>query len=543
MPADPICVTAIAAAERLFGVDCTETERLLMTDGFEEQIEWALARRAMAMPETLAPASRFDPRLPGWRPPEPRMFRPRDARVPSLPERDVDIAFAPVSVLGRWLRAGSISSVRLTELYLERLGRLGPGLECIATVTADRALDEARRADRRMAEGNWLGPLHGVPWGAKDLFDTEGIVTGWGAEPYRDRIPTRDAAVAARLSAAGAVLVAKTAVGALAYGDVWYGGLSRNPWNPEEGSSGSSAGSASAIAAGLVGFSLGTETLGSIVSPSMRCGTTGLRPTFGRVSRAGVMPLCWSLDKIGPICRSVEDTALVLAAIEGFDAADPGSIAEPFSYDSTWAVAGRRLGYFPVDFAAEGVRELDHAALDAARRVGLELVALERPDLPYESLKAILFAEAAAAFEELTLSGRDDELRRQDAAAWPNQFRRARFLSAVDHIQLDRLRRLVMMAMEECFRSVDAIIGPSLVGPMLTITNFTGHPCLVLPAGFIETPTRDGTAGGATHHTVPHGISLWGRLFDEGTILAIGSALEGEFDVAGRRPPGLDRAG
>ncbi|HVJ56025.1 MAG TPA: amidase [Aliidongia sp.] len=544
----PITPATIEAAERLLGIAYTEAERRLMIEGFEEQITAALARRAVPMPDTLAPASRFDPRLPGWRPPVPRVFRPSDEAAPELPDDEADIAFAPAWMQSRWLRSKAISSVRLTELYLARLDRLGPGLECIAAVTSLRALDEARQADRDLAEGRWHGPLHGIPWGAKDLFDTAGIVTGWGAEPYRDRVPARDAAVIARLRNAGAVLVAKTAVGALAYGDVWYGGISRNPWNLEEGSSGSSAGSASAIAAGLVGFSLGTETLGSIVSPSMRCGTVGLRPTFGRVSRAGTMPLCWSLDKIGPICRSVEDTALVLAAIEGFDADDPGSIAEPLGYDSLRPVAGRRLGYFPQDFEALEALDLDRAALETAKRLGFDLIPLERPDLPYDSLTAILFAEAAAAFEELTLSGRDDELRRQDAAAWPNQFRRARFLSAVDHIQLDRLRRRVMMVMEECFRGVDAIIGPSDVGPMLTITNFTGHPCLVLPAGFIETPTRrrtgaallgEVTAEGEITHRVPHGISLWGRLFDEGTIIGIGRALEREFGLAGERPPGL----
>ncbi len=547
MPPEPVSADLIAAAERLLGIDYTEAERTLLTEGFEEQIEWALARRASSLPEGLAPASRFDPRLPGWRPPVPRPFRPSETVPLPLPEDERDIAFASVTDLAHWLRTRALTSVRLTELYLDRIDRLAPGLENIATVTADRALDEARHADALLADGTWLGPLHGIPWGAKDLFDTAGITTGWGAEPYRDRVPAADAHVVARLKAAGAVLIAKTAVGALAYGAVWYGGMSRNPWNRDEGSSGSSAGSASATAAGLMGFSLGTETLGSIVSPSMRCGTVGLRPTFGRVSRRGCMPLCWSLDKVGPICRSVEDTALVLAAIEGFDAADPGSIAEPFSYDASWPVARRRLGYFPADFELEGIEPLDRKALEAARRSGLELVPLERPDLPYELLKSILFAEAAAAFEELTLSGRDDLLKRQDADAWPNQFRRARFLSAVDHIQLDRLRRQVMMVMEECFCSVDAIIGPSLVGPMLTITNFTGHPCLMLPVGLIEAPTREPIAGSlfrrkapasdAPRHVVPHGISLWGRLFDEGTILAIGRALEAEFDFAARRPP------
>jgi Asp-tRNA(Asn)/Glu-tRNA(Gln) amidotransferase A subunit family amidase len=545
MTSTPITSETIAEAEKLLGVAYTEAERALMVEGFSEQIELAADRRAADLPHTLAPASRFDPRLPGWTWPQVGPFRPSEAPVRPLPAAE-DIAFAPVTALSGWIKSRALTSVRLTEIYLERIQRLGPALECIVTVTEDQALDQARNADRLLADGIYLGPLHGIPWGAKDLLDTAGVPTGWGAEPYRDRVPATDAAVVEKLAAAGAVLIAKTAVGALAYGDVWYGGISRNPWNVEEGSSGSSAGSASATAAGLVGFSIGTETLGSIVSPSMRCGNTGLRPSFGRVSRAGAMPLCWSLDKIGPICRSVEDTALVLAAINGFDARDPGSIEAPFGYDADAPVAGRRVGYFAGDFEAPDAHDLDRAALDAARRLGLDLVPIERPDLPYDSLKGLLFAEAAAAFEELTLGNRDDELRRQDVAAWPNQFRKARFLSAVDHVQLDRLRRRVMVAMDGCFRGLDAIIGPSLVGPMLTITNFTGHPCLVLPAGFQSSPTRSFTGTsllrgtmtttGEASHTVPYGITLWGHLFDEGTILTIGRALEREFGVRDRRP-------
>jgi Asp-tRNA(Asn)/Glu-tRNA(Gln) amidotransferase A subunit family amidase len=436
----------------------------------------------------------------------------------------------------------------LTEIYLERIARLGEKLKCIAVATPELAREQARRADRILADGIYLGPLHGIPWGAKDLLDTAGIATGWGAEPYRGRIPERDAAVVKKITEAGAVLIAKTTLGALAYGDIWYEGRTRNPWNLEEGSSGSSAGSGSATAAGLVGFSIGTETLGSIVAPSIRCGTTGLRPSFGRVSRAGAMALCWSLDKIGPICRTVEDTALVLAAINGFDESDPGSIAAPFGYDAAEPIEGLRLGYFPADFALPQADELDGAALEAARRLALELVPLERPDLPYDALMNILFAEAAAAFEELTLDNRDDELSWQEPAAWPNTFRKARFLSAVDHVQLDRLRRRVMQDMDAAFDGVDAMIGPCLIGPMLTITNFTGHPSLVMRSGFRRSETRgplslararieQGSSTKGPSFTVPHAISLYGRLFDEGTILRIGRALEKEFAVWDRRPP------
>jgi Asp-tRNA(Asn)/Glu-tRNA(Gln) amidotransferase A subunit family amidase len=339
----------------------------------------------------------------------------------------------------------------------------------------------------------------------------------------------------------------KTTVGALAYNDLWYGGWTRNPWNLNEGSSGSSAGSASATAAGLCAFAIGTETLGSITSPSQRCGTTGLRPTFGRVSRAGAMALCWSLDKVGPICRGVEDTAMVLSAINGADAADRSSIEAPFNFDAEAGIAGLKLGYLPEAFGA-GATDIDRAALAQARGLGIEVVEVSLPDLPYGSLMNLLYAEAAAAFEELTLSDIDDTLKWQDDGAWPNTFRKARFLSAVDHVQLDRLRYQVMLALDGLFAKVDAVIGPFMTGPMLIATNFTGHPCLHLRAGFSELSTRgmaslgsgklttgEAQATGRTF-TVPQGISLWGRLFEEGPILNLGMALERELGVAAVRP-------
>jgi Asp-tRNA(Asn)/Glu-tRNA(Gln) amidotransferase A subunit family amidase len=328
-------------------------------------------------------------------------------------------------------------------------------------------------------------------------------------------------------------MLGKLTVGAIAYGDIWYGGRTRNPWNLEEGSSGSSAGSGSATAAALVGFSLGTETLGSIVAPSLRCGATGLRPTFGRVSRSGAMPLCWTLDKIGPICRAVEDTALVLHALNAPDPADPCQIHAPFGYLAAAPVAGMRVGYYEADFADEGAIDLDRAVLETLRGFGVHLVPLQRPDLPYGALMSTLFAEAAASFEDLTLSDQDDTLTWQEPGAWPNTFRKARFLSAVDHIQLDRLRRRVMQDID---------------GPMLIITNYTGHPCLVLRSGFRQSETRSPlslararldqgeTTQGPTH-TVPHAVCLWGRLFEEGTILRLGRALERAFGVADRHPP------
>jgi Asp-tRNA(Asn)/Glu-tRNA(Gln) amidotransferase A subunit family amidase len=518
---ETVRVAAIEAAEEVLGLALTAAERGLLAEGLGRQIATLQARRAVALPEELGPASRFDPRLPGFVMPADRGFSWHDDDAP-LPADDEDIAFAPLTSLAGWVRRGALSSRRLTEIYLARIDRYDPQLLCFATVTAAAARARAGEMDAALAAGRYAGPLHGIPYGMKDIIDTAGIVTDWGAEPYRGRVPERDAFITGLLHEAGAVLLGKTSVGALAYGDLWHGGRTRNPWDVSQGSSGSSAGSASATAAGLVGFSIGTETLGSIVSPSTRCGTVGLRPSFGRVSRRGAMPLCWSLDKIGPICRGVADTALVLNALNRPDAADAFQIPAPLSFDAAAPIAGLRLGYFPADFAHEDAHALDRAALQAARDLGLTMVELARPALPYEALTGILFAEAAAAFEELTLSGRDDLLAWQDQEAWPNQFRQAHFRSAVNHVQLDRLRRLVMQQMAEIFAQVDVIIGPSLVGPMLVITNFTGHPCLCLPAGF--------DAG------KPRSICLWGRLYDEGPLLNVVQALEATLHPRRLRP-------
>ncbi|MDE8346097.1 MAG: amidase [Acidocella sp.] len=547
----PLTTASIEAAEALFGISYTPAERALMLDNLEPQIAMAQARRALALPGGLPPATRFDPRLPGFIMPTASGFawQPREA---PLPAHDDDIAFAPLGALAHWVKAQQITCLRLTNIYLDRIARFGAALNGFAMVTADFARKRAAELDDMLARGIWLGPLHGIPYGMKDLIDTAGITTGWGAEPYQTRTPETDAPITQSLHEAGAILLGKTTLGALAYGDLWYGGRTRNPWNLDEGSSGSSAGSACVTAAGLAAFAIGTETLGSIISPSTRCGTTGLRPSFGRVSRSGAMALCWSLDKIGPICRSVEDTALVLNAIIVPDAADPCQITAPFTFNSFAPIAGLRLGYFEADFADPETLTTDRDMLALAAELGLTLVPLSRPDLPYDSLISLLMAEAAAAFEDLTLSNRDDELTWQDDDAWPNSFRKARFLSAVDHIQLDRLRRLIMQEMDRLFQQVDVIIGPSLVGPMLTITNFTGHPSLCLPTSLIGTPTRppvsltrnlapDNDTGAKTHN-VPHSISLWGRLYEEGPMLNIGQALEARLNFAAGRPPGFSCA-
>ena len=542
-----ISADMIQAAEVLTGVDYTPAERAQMLDNLEGQIASAKARRGVALANSVPMALRFDPRLPGFAMPHGASALTQSTERSPLPTSDEDIAFAPVTALSHWIASGQITSRRLTQIYLARIALLGPRLECFAAVTPDLALAEAEAADALLGAGTNLGPLHGIPYGLKDLFDTKGIVTGWGAEPFRDRMPDADATIVTKLRAAGAVLLGKTTVGALAYNDIWYGGVTRNPWNLNEGSSGSSAGSASATAGGLCAFAIGTETLGSITSPSQRCGTTGLRPTFGRVSRAGAMALCNSLDKVGPMCRSVEDCALVLAAINGADMADRSSIAAPFVFDAAAPIAGLKVGYLPEAFA-EGATPVDHAALAAVRRLGVDVVAVSLPDLPYGALMNTLYAEAAASFEDLTLSNLDDTLTWQDEGAWPNTMRKARFLSAVDHVQLDRLRYLVMQALDGLFQQVDVLVGPFMTGPMLIASNYTGHPCLHLRAGFEQLGTRSPASLGSGKLTtgqadtagktfrVPQGFSIWGRLFDEGTVLNLGLALERELGVAAERP-------
>ncbi len=539
MSTTPIDDGVMRAAEQLVGVAYTDAERAQMRDNLGAQIEVAVRRRLVPLENALPPATLFDPRLRGFVMPEAvAMNVPLE--VAALPERDEDIAFAPVRRLAGWIRDGKLSAVRLTGIYLARIRRHDPALFSFAMVTEAVALAQAAEADRLLAAGRWLGPLHGIPYAVKDVIDTAGIVTGWGAEPYRDRVPGTDATVVKLLAEAGAVLLGKTAVGALAFGDIWYGGRTRNPWNTEEGSRGSSAGSSSATAAGLVGFAIGTETLGSILAPAARCGVAGLRPTFGRVSRAGAMALCWSLDKIGPICRAVDDIALVLAAINRFDTADEGSIAAPFGWDATAGVAGMRVGYVAADFG----NPLDAAVLEAVRRVGGVPVPVVLPDLPYDALQHILFAEAAAAFEDLTLSGDDDLMARQDAGAWPNVFRKARFLSAVDHIQLDRLRRRTMQAMDAVFREVDVLLSPPETGLLTIIGNMTGHPGLAVRVGFAMHRTRQMPAylnaavafEDGVEHRVPHAMSILGPLFGEAAALSLGRALEVALGVADERP-------
>src|SRR5215813_7474346 len=485
-----VSAATFAEAEKLMRVELTPAERAQAAGNWRSAMAPLYERRTgphkVEIEPTIAPYSLWNPVLPGMKAgPERDQFIWSKPDPGPLPSRDEDIAFAPVTRLARWIEKRQLTSERLTQIYLARLQRFDPKLRCVITLTRDLALDQARKADQEIAAGHYRGPLHGIPWGGKDLLDTAGIRTTYGAEPYKNRVPTADAAVVRRLHQAGAVLVAKLSLGALALNDIWFGGQTMNPWLLEEGASGSSAGPGAATAAGLVGFSIGSETGGSIVAPAMRCGVTGLRPTFGRVPRTGAMTLCWSLDKLGPMTRSVEDTMLVLNAVTGPDGKDVSSVPSKLAFDANAPVTGLKVGYFPAWMKEAPATDVDRAALAAIPKLGMTPVEVSLPDWPYDNLDLILFAEAAASFEEITLNHAVDALKAQVKDAWPNLFRQARFLSAVDFVQADRFRRKVALEMARVFRDVDLMIVPSLRDEQLTITNFTGHPSLTLRAGFV----------------------------------------------------------
>jgi Asp-tRNA(Asn)/Glu-tRNA(Gln) amidotransferase A subunit family amidase len=553
-PVGPIVSSStFSEAEKLMQVQLSEPQRAMAAASWRTSMAPLYERRTgpnkVTLEPTLAPGSQWNPELPGFvSKPRTNQFVRSKPPVRSLPADEPSIAYSPVTQLAQWIETRQLTSERLTHLYLARLERFDPQLRCVITLTPDRALDQARQADREIAAGHYRGPLHGIPWGAKDLLDTAGIPTTYGAEFFRDRRPATDATVVQRLHQAGAVLVAKLSLGALALNDIWFGGQTMNPWLLEEGSSGSSAGPGAATAAGLVGFSIGSETGGSIVSPSMRCGVTGLRPTFGRVPRTGAMTLCWSLDKLGPMTRSVEDALLVLQAISGPDPGDISCVPSQLNFEAGAPVQGLRVGYFPTWMKETPATEVDRKALAVVAELGMKLVTVSIPEWPYDSLELILLAEAAAAFEELTLSGQMDQLRAQVPDAWPNLFREARFLSAVDYVQADRLRRKVAQEMTRVFSQVDLLLVPSLRDEMLTITNFTGHPSLTLRAGFVEvSEARSDWAPDPAHplpkfaspRRVPHGITLIGRLFEEGILGRVGIALERRFAVNSERPMGF----
>ncbi len=544
----------IAEAEKLHGLTYSPEERRQIVQTIDAQIANVEAIRKIPKEKALMPALAFDPRLPGKAySPQPDSVRLASPPPGSLPGDEAGIAYASVSEQGHWFRTGQITSRRLTEIYLDRIKRIAPQLECFITVTPELALHQADSADRDFLQGRNHGPLQGIPYGIKDVFDTAGVPSTWGAMPYKDRVPKKDALVATLLRNAGAVLLGKLATGSLANGSRWYGGDSRNPWNMGESAGGSSTGAGSATAAGLVGFSIGTDSLGSILNPSDRCGVTGLRPTFGRVPTRNSMPLTPSLSRIGPIVRTVEDAALVLAAINYHDPQASDSIAMGFSYDGHMDIAGLKVGYSPKWFetvgngpAAQVPVSVAHTnVLTVLNDMGADLIEVDLPDLPYAAMIPMLYAEAAAVFEELTLTGRDEELVAQKITepSWPSSWREVRLLSAVDYIQADRFRRQVMMVMDEIFESVEVLCGP-LYGysiALVAATNFTGHPGLTMRVGFDDSPTR--TIYGApmdidgVKHLITENITFHGRLFEEGKMLALGRALEERLNVWRERPP------
>ncbi|MBI4719708.1 MAG: amidase [Chitinivibrionia bacterium] len=519
----PITAAMVSHAEQVIGLEFSAAERDSMLEDLEEYLASYETIRGFAVDNAVPPALAFNPVPAGARfEARQRKIRLSSVKKPERPGNLEDLAFCSVRELGELLRTRKVTSAELTTMYLERLKKHGPALQCVITLTEERALRHARQADSEIAAGRYRGPLHGIPYGAKDLLAVRGYKTTWGAAPYKDQMIDQDATVIAKLDEAGAVLVAKLTMGALAWGDVWYGGTTRNPWNLDQGSSGSSAGSASATAAGLVAFAIGTETWGSIISPSTRCGVTGLRPTYGRVSRTGAMALSWSMDKIGPICRTVEDCAIVFDAIRGPDGLDQTVVDLPFNYAAALDPGEMRVGYVPELFAEDyPSRGADSTSLEILRALGVDLVPIKLPEYPVESLAFILNAEAAAAFDELTRSGRDDLMVRQVKHAWPNVFRASRFIPAVEYIQANRVRHMIIQEMEKL--DAEVYVAPSFGGDNLLLTNLTGHPCVVLPNGFDE----EGS---------PLSISFIGKLYGEATLLAVAKTFQDATDFHLRHP-------
>ena len=531
-PENPITPDHIAAAQTLLDLDFSPDQLAQMLEVLNGRREQYNAIRAADLDNSIPMTLNFNVNTSDPNPaPVPRTYAMSAQPPVSRPADLEDAAFFTVTQLAELIRSRQVTSLELTEMYLSRLKRYDEKLLCVAAYTDDLAIAQAKRADAEIARGLYRGPLHGIPWGAKDLLATRGYPTQWGAMPYKGQVIDADATVVQRLEEAGAVLIAKLTLGALANGDVWYGGMTRNPWDTSEGSSGSSAGSGAATAAGLVGFAIGTETLGSIVSPSSRCGLTGLRPTFGRVSRYGAMALSWSMDKIGPMCRSVEDCALVFSAIYGPDGHDMTVSPEPFTWDPALDPRSLRIGYVASAFEPEAAETDDPekqalyrihlensiAALEVMRAIGFDLRSLELPDRDISALWMIGTAEAAAAFDQITRDGSVDTMKRQDDSAWPNIFRAARFIPAVEYINANRVRALLMHDMARIMREVDVFISPSYDWDTLKITNYTGHPTVVLPNGFTEAHT-------------PTSISFVGGLHQEAETLAVAKAYQDGTD-------------
>jgi Asp-tRNA(Asn)/Glu-tRNA(Gln) amidotransferase A subunit family amidase len=510
---------AIVGAAEIAGLTFSDDERKQMLSGLKGQPQTLAALRAVPLDNGVAPAIVFNPMPPMAEPPKGTSRAPVRAKsaVRAVPSNLEELCYEPVTVLSELVRTRKVTSTALTRMYLARLRRLDEKLKCVVTVTEERALRLAAEADAEIARGKYRGALHGIPWGAKDLFAVKGYPTTWGSAPYKDQQFTEDATIVQRLDAAGAVLIAKLTLGELAQGDVWFGGRTNNPWKLDSGSSGSSAGPGSATAAGCVGFAIGTETLGSLSSPSSTNGVTGLRPTFGRVPRTGAMALVWSMDKIGPMTRSVEDAALVFNVLHGPDGRDLSCRAAPFSWDAGAPLSKIRVGFVKSAFDSterHPLREFDDAALDVLRKLGIPLIPVELPDAPYNAMRIILDAEAGAAFDELTRSGRVREMAQQGPGAWPNTFRKAHLIPAVDYINANRVRTLAIAKWAELFKGVDVIVTPTGAANQLTATNLTGHPACILPNGF-----RDGTP-------INVSITFLGSLFGEANLLRVAHAYQ-----------------
>ena len=526
-PKQPLTAEVADVASRLFGLSFSPAERDSMLDNLADQRRDYETIRTAKLTNDVAPALYFNPLPTGFQLPQgtDSFLAPPPTGV-KLPANRDELAFYTVAQLGELIRTKQISSVDLTQFFLNRLKTHSPRLFNVITLTEDLALTQARRVDAELKGGKYRGPLHGIPYGAKDLLAQKDYKTTWGSVPYKNQIVNYDATVVQRLESAGAVLCAKLAMGELAMGDVWFGGKSRNPWKPENGSSGSSAGSASTVAAGLLPFAIGTETLGSIVSPSTVCGVTGLRPTYGRVSRHGAMALSWSMDKIGPMARSVGDLALVFRAIQGPDGLDPTVMHVPFRYAPKASLSGVRVGVVQKAFDGDYPNKAnDKATLDVLTKLGATLVPIELPAFRYGALTMIIGVEGAAAFDELTRDGRDEMLVRQQKNAWPNRFRSARFIPAVEYVQANRIRTQLINQMYDVLKkaNVDVYMSPTYAGGNLTLTNLTGHPCVVLPNGFNAEQT-------------PSSITVNGQLFTEGQLLAVAKAYQDATDWHKKHP-------
>lgn len=515
----------IKIAGKVAGLDFSRSEIDSMYEGVERDRMSYIENRKSPLNNSTAPALVFNPVPSGFEFPQeykPLFFESNDDV--NLPEDLDDLAFYSVSQLSTLIRQRKITSVELTTFFLDRLKRYNSELHCVITLTEERAMQQAQQADKEIAAGQYRGMLHGIPYGAKDLFSVAGYPTTWGAMPYKDQVIEQDAAVIKKLDEAGAVLLGKLSMGALAWGDVWFAEKTRNPWNTATGSSGSSAGSGSAVAAGLVPFALGTETLGSIISPSTVNGITGLRPTFGRVSRDGAMALVWSMDKIGPMTRSAEDAAIVFSVLHGADTKDPTTKDLPFNYDSRTNISSLKIGYLPAAFERDyPFKKNDSLILELLKAANIELIPVTLPVLP--DLRLILNVESAAAFDELTTSNRDDLLVRQIKNAWPNVFRQARLVPAVEYVQANRRRSLLIEQMQEVFDAVDVYLHPTWGGSSLTITNYTGHPSICFPNGF-----NDG---------LPTSISITGNLYDEASILHVARFIQERTDWHLQHPSGF----